>query len=207
MNTLRKSLSFFCLFVDSIRWSLRARSTVRVLERGDSINRHDAMWEDRTIGRSDFFFFFLILPWSLLALNGFRYARFTTTISVKSGEKVRSFQSQLNCHFLFLLLEPGPPSQVNVCAFAKYIMVTWKAPVEPNGVITKYRVRSAQYEGSQPSNDLQVSWQEVGPGGFRKLLDNQTPERNYVVEIQAETSKGWGDKVRNTTRTVAHARK
>ena len=209
MNTLRKALSFFCLFVDCIRQSLCARPTVRVLERGDSINRHEAMWEDRTIGRSDFFFFFffLILPWSLLALKGFRYARFTTTISVKSGEKVRSFQSQLNCHFLFLLLEPGPPSQVNVYAFAKYIMVTWKAPVEPNGVITKYRVRSAQYEGSQPSNDLQVSWQEVRPSVFRKLLDNQTPERNYVVEIQAETSKGWGDKVRNTTRTVAHARK
>ena len=79
--------------------------------------------------------------------------------------------------------------------------------MEPNGVITKYRVGSAQYEGSQPSNDLQVSWQEVGPGVFRKLFENQTPERNYVVEIQAQTSKGWGDKVRNTTRTVKYARK
>ena len=140
---------------------------MQVLERGDSINRHDAMWDDRTIGRSDFFF--EILPRSLLVSKGFRHARFTATISVKSEEKVRSFQSQLNCHFLFLLLEPGPPSQVNVYAFAKYIMVTWKAPVEPNGVITKYRVRSAPYEGSQPSNDLQVSWQEVGAGVFRKL--------------------------------------
>ena len=162
-----------------------------------------------TIGRlgHQIFFFFSVLPWSLLALIGFRHARFTTMIRVKSGEKVRSFQSQLNCHFLFLLLEPGPPSQVNVYAFAKYIMVTWKAPVEPNGVITKYRVRSAPYEGSQPSDDLQVSWQEFGPGVFRKLMDNQTPERNYVVQIQAQTSKGWGDKVRNTTRTVAYARK
>ena len=79
--------------------------------------------------------------------------------------------------------------------------------MEPNGVITKYRVRSAQYEGSQPNDDLQVSWQEVGPGVFRKLLENQTPERNYVVEIQAETSKGWGEQVRKTTRTVKYARK
>ena len=79
--------------------------------------------------------------------------------------------------------------------------------MEPNGVITKYRVRSAQYEGSQPNDDLQVPWQEVGPGVFRKLLENQTPERNYVVEIQAETSKGWGDKFRKTTRTVAYGRK
>ena len=79
--------------------------------------------------------------------------------------------------------------------------------MEPNGVITKYRVRSAQYEGSQPSDDHQVSWQEVRPGVFRKLLENQTPERNYVVEIQAETSKGWGEQVRKTTRTVKYARK
>ena len=79
--------------------------------------------------------------------------------------------------------------------------------MEPNGVVTKYRVRSAQYECSQPSDDLQVSWQEVGPGVFRKLLDNQTPERNCVVEIQAQTSKGWGDKERKTNRTVAYARK
>ena len=128
-------------------------------------------------------------------------------ISVKPGEKVRSFKSQLNCHFLFLLLEPGPPSQVNVYAFAKYILITWKAPVEPNGVVTKYRVRSAQYECSQPSDDLKVSWQEVGPGVFRKLLDNQTSERNSVVEIEAQTSKGWGDKDTKKTRTVAYARK
>ena len=79
--------------------------------------------------------------------------------------------------------------------------------MEPNGVITKYRVGSVQYEGSQPGDDLQVSGQEVGPVVFRKLLDNQTPERNYVVEIQAQTSKGWGDKVRKTTRTVKYARK
>ena len=31
-----------------------------------------------------------ILPWSLLALKGFRHARFTTTISVKSGDKALS---------------------------------------------------------------------------------------------------------------------
>ena len=164
----------------------------------------------RHVGRSDDWairIFFLILLWSLLALKGFRHASFTITISVKPGEKVRSFKSQLNCHFLFLLLEPGPPSEVNVYAFAKYILITWKAPVEPNGVVTKYRVRSAQYECSQPSDDLKVSWQEVGPAVFRKLLDNQTSERNSVVEIEAETSKGWGDKDTKKTRTVAYARK
>ena len=124
----------------------------------------------------------------------------------KSAEFVCGLKG-LSCHELHFILVPGPPSTVNVYAFAKYILVTWKVPVEPNGVITKYRVRSVQYDGSQPGDDLQVSWQEVGPGVFRKLLDNQTPERNYVVEMQAETSKGWGEQVRKTTRTVKYARK
>ena len=79
--------------------------------------------------------------------------------------------------------------------------------MEPNGVITKYRVGSAQYNGTQPSDDHRVSWQELGPGVFRKLLENQTPERNYVVAIQAQTSKGGGDKVRKTTPTLKYARK
>ena len=79
--------------------------------------------------------------------------------------------------------------------------------MEPNGVITKYRVGSAQYEGSQLSDDLLVSWQEEGPRVFRKLLENQTPEKNYVVEIQAQTSKGWGEQVRTITRTVQYAGK
>ena len=124
----------------------------------------------------------------------------------KSGIFVRELKG-LSCHELHFILVPGPPSAVNVYAFAKYILVTLKAPVEPNGVITKYRVGSAQYNGTQPSDDHRVSWQELGPGVFRKLLENQTPERNYVVEIQAETSKGWGDKVRKTTPTVKYARK
>ena len=42
------------------------------------------------LGDQIFFFFFSILPWSLLALKGFRHARFTTTISVKSGDKALS---------------------------------------------------------------------------------------------------------------------
>ena len=105
------------------------------------------------------------------------------------------------------VIEPGRPSDVQVYAFAKYILVTWKAPLEPNGIITKYRVGSNQYPGSQPADDLAVDMQEVSAGVYRKLLGDQTPEKNYIVEIQAQTSVGWGQKIRETSQTVKFARK
>jgi len=39
------------------------------------------------------------------------------------------------------------------------------------------------------------------------LLDDRKPEENYVVEIQAATSIGWGTLVKKTTTTVAWAGK
>ena len=118
------------------------------------------------------------------------------------------FVSVLGKILLFVsVLAPGPPSDVQVYAFAKYILVTWKAPSEPNGVITKYRLGSKQYPGSQPADDLVVDTEEVSAGVYRKLLGGQTPEKNYVVEIQAQTSKGWGEKVKKTTTTVKYAGK
>ena len=108
--------------------------------------------------------------------------------------------------FFFYILEPGPPSEVNVYAFAKYILVTWQPPLEPNGIITGYRVGSATYIGSEPT-DVVVDKQEVGQDVRRKLLDDRKPEENYVVEIQAATSIGWGTLVKKTTTTVAWAGK
>ena len=105
------------------------------------------------------------------------------------------------------VVAPGRPSDVQVYAFAKYILVTWKAPLEPNGIITKYRVGSKEYPGSQPADDLAVNAQEVSAAVNRKLLGNHTPEKNYVVEIEARTRKGWGQKFKKTTATVKYAGK
>ena len=64
---------------------------------------------------------------------------------------------------------------------------------------------SKQYPGSQPADVLAAEMQEVSAGVYRKLLGDQTPERNHVVEIQAHTRKGWGDKIRKTTTTVKYS--
>lgn len=99
---------------------------------------------------------------------------------------------------------PGPPSDVQVFVFAKYILVTWEPPSEPNGVITNYRVGTETYTGSQPT-EVTVNMEETGVEARRKLLRGLKPETNYVVEMQAATSKGWGTSFRKTEKTVAWA--
>ncbi|XP_068759030.1 fibronectin type III domain-containing protein-like [Montipora capricornis] len=98
--------------------------------------------------------------------------------------------------------EPGPPSDVNVYAFAKFILVTWESPVEPNGIIIDYQVGSKDYaDGSEPK-DVVVDMEQTGLDVRRKLLENQKPDSNYIVKIQAQTSKGWGTSARELLRTV-----
>ena len=93
---------------------------------------------------------------------------------------------------------------MQVFVFAKYILVTWQPPSEPNGVITNYRVGTETYTGSQPT-EVTVNMEETGVEARRKLLRDLVPETNYVVEMQAATSKGWGTSFRKTEKTVAWA--
>ena len=102
---------------------------------------------------------------------------------------------------LFFCLVPGPPSDVEVYAFAEYILVTWTPPEEPNGVITGYQAGSAKYTGSQ-YQDVDVVLTEVGADERRYLLSEQEELSDYVVELQAKTSPGWGPSVRKRTSTV-----
>ena len=104
-------------------------------------------------------------------------------------------------------VEPGPPADVNVYAFAKYILITWKQPEEPNGIITKYQGGCKEYSGSDPK-DVIIDMQEAEPSAVRILLgDPIKPETHYVCEIQARTQIGWGKGVRKTTKTVKWAGK
>jgi len=98
-------------------------------------------------------------------------------------------------------LVPGPPSDIEVYPFAEYILVTWKPPEEPNGVITTYQVGSAEYTGSQ-FQDINVDMTEVGAGERRHLLSGQKELSDYVIEMRAKTAPGWGESVRKTTSTV-----
>jgi len=93
-----------------------------------------------------------------------------------------------------------------VFPFAEYILVTWKPPEEPNGIITGYQAGSAKYTGSQ-FKDVNVALKEVGAEKRRYLLSEQEELSDYVVEIRAKTAPGWGQSVRKTTSTVKKSRK
>ena len=82
----------------------------------------------------------------------------------------------------------------------------WQPPLEPNGILTSYRVGSEAYTDFEPE-DVVVEMQEVDSLVHIKLLEKREPETKYVVEIQAQTSRGWGASVRKTTRTVKWAGK
>lgn len=85
--------------------------------------------------------------------------------------------------------------------FGQFILVTWKPPKEPNGIITAYQVGCAEYNSSSPNN-VSVPMETVGREAFKKLLGNLTFETSYVVVLQARTSKGWGESSTETTRTI-----
>ena len=104
--------------------------------------------------------------------------------------------------FNILCSEPGPPSDIKVYEFAKYILVTWEPPSEPKGVITHYQLGSEDYIDNSDEKDVVVEMQLTGIDERRKLLENQKADTKYVVGIQARTSIGWGTSFRKLARTV-----
>ncbi|XP_068757833.1 contactin-2-like [Montipora capricornis] len=92
--------------------------------------------------------------------------------------------------------EPGPPSDLETYAFGEYILVTWKQPQVPNGIITNYQVKCQEYNGSV------VKMANVQPSVFKKLLDDLAFEKSYELEVTAKTSKGWGESARTVAKTV-----
>ncbi|XP_068759026.1 neuroglian-like isoform X2 [Montipora capricornis] len=92
--------------------------------------------------------------------------------------------------------EPGPPSDLKTYAFGEYILVTWKQPKVPNGIITNYQVKCQEYNGSV------VKEANVQPSVFKKLLDDLAFEKSYELEVTAKTSKGWGESARTVAKTV-----
>ena len=96
---------------------------------------------------------------------------------------------------------PSPPSDLKIYAFGEYIFVTWKLPQDPNGIVTSYQVGSQEYSGSVVEK-APVSMETVQPDVFEKLLGKLAFEKSYVVEVRAQTSKGWGESVRKIVTTV-----
>lgn len=79
---------------------------------------------------------------------------------------------------------PGPPSIAKTTPYGRYLNVTWKAPVEPNGIITGYVLRITNGTNITVDGDTRAY-----------LFKDLEPSTKYVVYINAKTSAGVGETV------------
>lgn len=87
--------------------------------------------------------------------------------------------------------KPGPPDKVRVTPYGRYLNVTWQLPIEPNGVITGYKLKITN--GTNITVDYDTTWY---------LFTDLESLKNYSVTINAKTSAGLGDTVSIMTSTT-----
>ena len=93
---------------------------------------------------------------------------------------------------------PGPP-RANVSNIAsRSISVRWDPPSDPNGVIRGYRVRWRNIR-----RDGGISQYRYPSSDERQItLENLHPHTQYIINISANTSAGWGQFRNFTTITM-----
>ena len=105
----------------------------------------------------------------------------------------------------FLLLVPGPPSSVHFPNVTwTTARIVWSPPIEPNGVITFYRV--TYFRSSDPTS-LVVVDDRIPASTGEKTLTDLTMEQVYVFKVTARTSLDWGEDAEERVRTVINRSK
>ena len=82
-----------------------------------------------------------------------------------------------------LIAVPGPPSDVKVKAMStSVVLVTWKSPRLPNGMITGYNILY-----SKDDNLPQNQWSFQGVTGFSAQIRNLVKNQRYWFRVAAKT--------------------
>ena len=95
----------------------------------------------------------------------------------------------MQCPILFVILYavPGPPDNyTGISTSSSSITLSWKAPIESNGIITNY---SIQYFAIAAGKTLQIS---LTSSQTTTTLSGLLPYTNYSCSITAHTSVGGG---------------
>lgn len=91
---------------------------------------------------------------------------------------------------------PGPvPSQsLKATPFEDRILLMWKEPTEPNGIIIQYELAYSGLRSFDPSVPLQRSGAPVSlpSNASHHLFSQLHPGVTYLLSIRASTSKGFG---------------
>ncbi|XP_028407908.1 contactin-3-like [Dendronephthya gigantea] len=80
--------------------------------------------------------------------------------------------------------QPGAPDEVRVTSYGRYLNMTWKPPIEPNGVITGYILKVTN--GTNITVSYYTTWY---------LFEDLEPLKDYDVRINAKNSAGVGSTV------------
>ena len=82
-----------------------------------------------------------------------------------------------------LIAAPGPPNKVTVKAVStSVVLVTWKAPLSPNGIITGYNVLYSD-DDSLPLNQ----WSSQSASGHSTQIRNLAKGQMYWFRVAAKT--------------------
>ena len=107
------------------------------------------------------------------------------------------------CILLFFALHstaPGPPTEFRGKVLSdKEINITWKEPINPNGIIRKYHIRAFE-----TSTKREVYKRTVPKGRYKQevqYVPNLYPFTIFTFTIQAETTK-MGDIAILTAKTL-----
>lgn len=113
----------------------------------------------------------------------------------------------LYCMYLrakFIFSVPGPPSNVHAVPVSiKTIRVLWDPPIEPNGIITAYRLfYSKAISDPLVTNADKVTEVSIAGNYTSKILAKLESITEYFFWVKASTSVGFGNAsvvVRQTT--------
>ncbi|KAL1444083.1 hypothetical protein MTO96_030054, partial [Rhipicephalus appendiculatus] len=95
--------------------------------------------------------------------------------------------------------KPGPPSHVMEGERNETeVIISWKEPSFPNGVILGYRVTLKNQQLLSSENNISM---EVPADGRQVQFSNLTPGTAYVAQVEARTSVGYGELVEISVHT------
>ncbi|XP_075528849.1 receptor-type tyrosine-protein phosphatase kappa-like isoform X2 [Dermacentor variabilis] len=95
--------------------------------------------------------------------------------------------------------KPGPPSHVSAGERNESaVIITWKEPSLPNGIILGYRVTLVNRQLQSTENNMSI---EVPADGRQAQFIDLTPGTGYVAQVEARTAAGYGTPMEITIHT------
>ena len=98
---------------------------------------------------------------------------------------------------MFKFTVPGEPQELNCQAVSEYrVLVRWKKPKNPNGVVVQYQL-SYHFQRKSISTDFY----NTSAHDRMRMIDRLKPYTSYVIVIKAATKVGYGKLAKCDVRT------